>query len=629
MNIQEILEDLYTLDPALRAEEAELKDIIEKLLANRPDAEPDEEFKARLKNELLAECERRKKRAGFFMIHRKAVVRAAALAAALIVVLVFAVRPGMLSGVMSPNRMTAAEAGTERAEPQDMLTMSEETQSPAAPAPKRMMEKSDTVELFAADEQLPDFGFAEAPAGAPTISAVVPEGEFSGEEYREIVENDFVRTAEEPVSTFSIDVDTASYSNVRRFLNSGMLPDPDAVRIEELINYFTYDYRQPQGDDPFSITTELSECPWNENHLLLHIGLQGYEVQTAELPPTNLVFLLDSSGSMQDENKLPLLKQSLSLLIDTLRPEDRVSIVAYAGSAGLVLPPTPGSSKDEILAAVERLSAGGSTAGGAGIDLAYRTAAENFLEGGNNRVILATDGDFNVGQSSEEELKAMIEQRRDEGIYLTVLGLGMGNYKDSRMETLADSGNGNYAYIDTLNEAYKVLVTDMSSTLLTIAKDVKIQIDFNNEAVDSYRLIGYENRLMAAEDFSDDLKDAGEIGAGHSVTALYEIVPAEGNNEDKPLAELRFRYKKPEEDQSRLITTDIDSRAMNPEQVSGNFIFSSAVAEWGMLLRHPENAGAEDILRIINRALHSVGQDRYGYRREFIELLKKTDDLLQ
>jgi Ca-activated chloride channel family protein len=470
-----------------------------------------------------------------------------------------------------------------------------------------------------------------APAGF-SRDEVMPAEMFNdfgaGEEYKKISENIFKSAAGDPVSTFSIDVDTASYSNVRRFINSGALPNPDAVRIEELINYFSYDYPQPEAGQPFSFTAELSECPWNTEHQLLHLGLQAYKVAREAIPPTNMVFLIDSSGSMQDENKLPLLKDSMSLLIDTLRPEDRVSIVAYAGSAGLVLPPTEGNNKGRIFMALDDIEAGGSTAGGAGIDLAYKTAAENLFKNGNNRVIIATDGDFNVGQSSEDELKAMIEERRDQGIYLTVLGLGMGNYKDARMEALADNGNGNYAYIDTLNEANKVLVTEMSSTFLTIAKDVKIQIDFNSEAVESYRLVGYENRLMAAEDFNNDKKDAGEIGAGHSVTALYEIIPAKGGSAAEELAQIKFRYKKPDEDQSRLIESAVPNKFFPYERTSDNFRFSAAVAEWGLMLKNSEYLQDSDIDRIINGALGALGQDSFSYRHEFVELLYKTKDLL-
>ena len=665
LDINKLLEDLFMLDPALRSEEAELREIIEKLIKQKPEAEPDEEFRLRLKAELLdkvAEKNQESRRSGFFIIHRKAIVGAAGIAAALVVVLTIAVRPGLLSDIMSPVRMAATEEAfeggyEESAEPiQRDTAVNEkaaetpapgaEAEAPASPAvssvPEPSVERSETAKREAyqpdrlSEKQLaPSEDMLDSEQRAVSrkmdtagmleeSEAPFGEADYGGEEYKSIFENGFIRAAEVPLSTFSIDVDTASYSNVRRFINSGILPNPDAVRIEELINYFDYDYPQPENGRPFSFTTELSECPWNSDHRLLHIGLQGYEVRPEELPRTNIVFLIDSSGSMQDENKLPLLKESVSLLVDTLRPEDRVSIVAYAGSAGLVLPPTAGNRKVKILRALDKLEAGGSTAGGAGIDLAYRTAAENLFDDGNNRVILATDGDFNVGQSSEEELKSMIEDRRDQGIFLTVLGLGMGNYKDARMEALADNGNGNYAYIDTINEAKKVLITEFSSTLFTIAKDVKIQIDFDPVAVDSYRLIGYENRVMAAEDFDDDRKDAGEIGAGHSVTALYEIVPAA----DAVLGEIKFRYKNPDEDQSLLIKSVIDGRMSDFSDASDNFRFAAAVAEWGMLLRGSVYAGTADIDRTIIQAKQALGQDPYGYRREFVELLLKTKELM-
>ncbi len=701
MNINEILEELYMLDPALRSEEAELKKIVDKLIEKKPDAEADAEFREKLKAELLTRFEQKKKRAGFFIVHRTAVVRAAGLAAALIIALTFALRPELLSGVMKGGKMTSSEQALESHAVQELSLLpgagtadeaasksntgivpaepavraasrpesaaadetaksdyeaasaemereaaAPETMSMAltdAAAPKMLKRSADSALSAPAAEQYS--GINAAPAPASGILVLEPQ-EFgagyddnagsgaadiiggSAEEYNEIAENKFKKTVSEPLSTFSIDVDTASYSNVRRFITAGRLPDPDAVRIEELINYFTYDYPQPEPGQPFSFTAELSECPWNSSSRLLLVGLQGYEVEKEDLPPSNIVFLLDSSGSMQDQNKLPLLKESLSLLIDNLRQEDRISIVAYAGSAGLVLPPTPGSRKSRILGAIDKLEAGGSTAGGAGLDLAYKTAAENYIQGGNNRVILATDGDFNVGQSSEEQLKAMIEERRDQGIYLTVLGLGMGNYKDARMETLADNGNGNYAYIDTLNEAYKVLVTGLSSTLLTIAKDVKIQIDFNPEAVDSYRLVGYENRVMAAEDFDNDRKDAGEIGAGHSVTALYEIIPAAGAGNADRLAEIRFRYKKPDQDQSILIEKGIANRFVTLSAASDNFRFASAVAEWGLLLRESDYAAAADIQKVIEQAENSLGLDRYGYRKEFVGLARISAKLM-
>src|SRR5207237_128143 len=349
------------------------------------------------------------------------------------------------------------------------------------------------------------------------------------EEYGRIAENGFLRVTDNPLSTFSIDVDRASYSNVRRFLDSGQMPVRDAVRIEQMVNSFTYDYPQPSGGDPFSVTTEIAACPWNAKNRLLLVGVQGKNINTDDLPPSNLVFLIDVSGSMQAANKLPLLKESLGLLVNNLRAKDRVAIVVYAGNAGLVLPSTPGSDKARILEAINSLEAGGSTAGGEGIRLAYETAKENFLDHGNNRVILATDGDFNVGVSSDGELERLIETKSKSVVALTVLGFGMGNIKDSKMELLAEKGDGNYAYIDSLGEAKKTLVTEMGGTLLTIAKDVKLQIEFNPTKVLAYRLIGYENRLLQKEDFHNDAKDAGDMGAGHSVTALYEIVPTDGN----------------------------------------------------------------------------------------------------
>jgi Ca-activated chloride channel family protein len=346
------------------------------------------------------------------------------------------------------------------------------------------------------------------------------------EQYARIYDNRFLATGTHPLSTFSIDVDAASYSNIRRFLTSGQRPPADAVRIEEMINYFSYTYPEPDGSEPFSVTTEMGPAPWNPQHQLVLVGLQGRRISRENLPPSNLVFLLDVSGSMNAPDKLPLVQSAFRLLVKQLRREDRVAIVVYAGAAGLVLPSTPGSERDQILAAIDQLEAGGSTAGGAGIQLAYRVAKEHFIPGGNNRVILATDGDFNVGVSSDAELVRMIEEKRNEGTYLTVLGFGTGNLQDAKMEQLADKGNGNYAYVDNINEARKVFVHELGATLLTIAKDVKIQVEFNPARVQAYRLIGYENRILASEDFNDDARDAGELGAGHSVTALYEIVPA-------------------------------------------------------------------------------------------------------
>ena len=350
--------------------------------------------------------------------------------------------------------------------------------------------------------------------------------DFNTEGYSAIHENGYKDVLNQPLSTFSIDVDKASYSNVRRFINMGQLPPMDAVRIEEMINYFSYDYPEPAGDHPFSVYTELSKCPWNDGHQLFYIGLKGKNMDKKELPASNLVFLIDVSGSMESPNKLPLLKSAFQLLVNELRPADRVAMVVYAGAAGVVLKATPGNEKETILNALNQLQAGGSTAGGQGIMLAYKIAHENFIDGGNNRIILATDGDFNVGASSNAEMERLIEKEREKGIFITVLGFGMGNYKDDKMEIIADKGNGNYAYIDNIQEARKVLVGEFAGTLFTIAKDVKFQLEFNPSRVKAYRLIGYENRLLNDEDFNNDRKDAGEMGAGHVVTALYEIIPA-------------------------------------------------------------------------------------------------------
>ncbi|MCA9399721.1 MAG: VWA domain-containing protein, partial [Candidatus Omnitrophica bacterium] len=389
-------------------------------------------------------------------------------------------------------------------------------------------------------------GAMESEAQSMSYPATTPEptGYWNTEDYDRIYENEFLAAIDNPLSTFSIDVDTASYSNVRRYLNNNQLPPVDAVRIEEMVNYFSYNYPQPQGNDPFSITTDAAVAPWNPDHQLIRIGLQGKVMSGKELPPSNLVFLIDVSGSMNDPNKLPLLKSAYKMMVNQLSQNERVAIVVYAGAAGTVLDSTPGSNKQAILEAIDRLSAGGSTAGAQGIQKAYDIAKSNFIKGGNNRVILATDGDFNVGVSSDSELTRLIEEKRKEGIFLTVLGFGTGNYKDNKMEKLANKGNGNYYYIDTEREAKKVLVNELGSTLFTIAKDVKIQIEFNPAQVQSYRLIGYENRILAKEDFNDDTKDAGELGAGHSVTALYEIIPARlGENIAGKVDPLKYQAK--------------------------------------------------------------------------------------
>jgi Ca-activated chloride channel family protein len=468
---------------------------------------------------------------------------------------------------------------------------------------------------------------------------------YNTESYNSIEENGYRLTSVNPLSTFSIDVDAASYSNVRRFLLSGQKPEKGAVRIEEMINYFSYDYPDPVGNDPFSITTEIGDCPWNKNKLV-HIGLQGKRIKKENLPPNNLVFLLDVSGSMDAPNKLPLLKSSFKLLVNELGKNDRIAIVVYAGAAGVVLNSTVATNSTPILEALENLQAGGSTAGGQGLELAYKIAQENFIKEGNNRVILATDGDFNVGMSSDDAMENLIVKKRETGIFLTCLGFGTGNYKDSKMETLADKGNGNYAYIDNLLEAKKVLVTEMGATLVTIAKDVKIQVEFNPALIASYRLIGYENRLLNAEDFNDDKKDAGEIGAGHSVTALYEIVlkgeegeqgttvdplryqqPDQNLNENKTafgdeVLTVKFRYKAPDQMDSKLIQRNLKNTIIPWVNLSNDYKFSASVAGFGMLLRESEFAKNLTFDQLIEWANQSKGKDENGYRAEFIRLVE-------
>ncbi len=472
-----------------------------------------------------------------------------------------------------------------------------------------------------------------------------PAPDFNTEGYSTIHENGYKSPLRAPLSTFSIDVDAASYSNVRRFINDGQKPPVDAVRIEEMINYFDYDYPQPDNGHPFSINYELGKCPWNKDHILLHIGLQGEKIETGQVPPSNIVFLIDVSGSMSSHNKLPLLKKAFKLLVNQLRKEDRVAIVVYAGSSGLVLPSTPGDQKETITAALDRLESGGSTAGAAGLKLAYRVAEENFIEDGNNRIILATDGDFNIGPSSNAEMERLITSYRDKGIFISVTGFGMGNYKDDKMEIIADKGNGNYAYIDNIMEAKKVFINEFSSTLYTIAKDVKIQIEFNPVYVKEYRLIGYENRLLNEEDFEDDRKDAGELGAGHTVTALYEIVTndkdaqksrnlkyqksdvlpeASLNNE---LATIKFRYKKPDGIKSILMVQPIENSVRDVEKLSDNFKFSAAVAGFGMLLRDSEFKGNLCYDNVLELARDGKGDDQNGYRNEFIRLVELSQHL--
>ena len=476
----------------------------------------------------------------------------------------------------------------------------------------------------------------------PYTSNHLPQPDFNTEDYDNIVENRFLKTSVNPLSTFSIDVDGASYSNVRRFLQNGQLPPAGAVRVEELINYFHYDYPQPKDDAPFSINTEMAECPWNNKNKLVMIGLQGRKISVDNLPASNIVFLIDVSGSMEDENKLPLVKSSIKLLIEQLREEDRVSMVVYAGNAGLVLPSTSGAQKQKIRDAVDRLETGGSTAGGAGIQLAYKVARENFLKQGNNRVILCTDGDFNVGVSSDASLVQLIEKERESGVFLTVLGYGMGNYKDNKMQQLADRGNGNHAYIDNLNEAKKVLVNEFGGTLFTIAKDVKLQIEFNPTKVQAYRLIGYENRLLNKEDFNNDKKDAGDIGSGHTVTALYELIPVGvesdfiedvdplkyskagkatlGDNDE--MMNIKFRYKQPDGVKSMLLEHAVKNDKV--VKTSDNFRFVAAVAEFGMLLNNSAFKQGSSFNNARKLADGAIGKDEEGYRKEFIELISKA-----
>lgn len=467
------------------------------------------------------------------------------------------------------------------------------------------------------------------------------------EDYGVLLENEFESPKQSPLSTFSIDVDNASYTNIRRFINNGQKVPKDAVRVEEMMNFFKYYYPQPVNEHPFSINTNYSDCPWNPNNKLVRIGLQGKNIPMDNLPNSNFVFLIDVSGSMNAENKLPLLKQSMKLLVSALRPEDRVSIVVYAGAAGLVLPSTPGNKKDKIIAAFENLQAGGSTAGGEGINLAYKIAQENFIKDGNNRVILATDGDFNVGAASDNDMQRLIEEKRKTGVFLTCLGYGMGNYKDSKLETLADKGNGNYAYIDNIQEANRFLNKEFKGTMFTIAKDVKIQIEFNPNLVQSYRLIGYENRKLRPEDFTNDVIDAGELGSGHTVTALYEVIPtgvksnffkeptnlkytqpqnteSQFNNE---LATIKFRYKKPDGDKSIEMVNVIQNKTTSLEEMNKDFKFASAVAWFGLYLRDSKLIEKKSVDEILNLAKNGLQNDTDGYRAEFIRLAENYQNL--
>ena len=479
-------------------------------------------------------------------------------------------------------------------------------------------------------------------AAAPGLLYFVAPGEMQ-ESYDAITDNSFRSPIGHPLSTFSIDVGTASYSNIRRFITDGRNPRVDAVRVEEMVNYFRYEYPDPEGDEPFAVYTEIGDAPWRPEHRLVHIGLQGRRVDNADRPASNLVFLLDVSGSMRSNDKLPLLKRAFRMLVGELDARDRVAIVVYAGHAGVALPPTSGAEKQEILRVVAGLGAGGSTAGAQGIRAAYDLAHRSFIRGGINRVILATDGDFNVGISDDGSLVRMIEKKRESGVFLTVLGFGKGNLQDAKMHKLADKGNGSYHYIDSIYEAKKVLIDEMGATLQTIAKDVKIQVEFNPAHVAAYRLVGYETRLLAAEDFADDKKDAGELGAGHTVTALYEVIPhgvdsralggrqiplkyqqrdlseaAEGSGE---MLTVKLRYKQPEGDTSQLITQAVSSDAGGGD-CTDCFEFSAAVALFGMLLRDSPAAGDATYDDAVKLARGSLGADEDGYRRAFVDMVE-------
>lgn len=517
--------------------------------------------------------------------------------------------------------------------------------SVAAPAVPMISEKQ--VDTMAAPKagKMAGGNLYRAPVSPPPVSPYMQGGMPDREQYGHIVENPAKRVAESPVSTFSIDVDTGSYANVRRMLNAGRLPPADAVRVEEMINYFPYAYDLPRGNAPFAVYTEIAPAPWNHNHHLLRIGIKGQDVAKNSLPPANLVFLVDVSGSMMPPERLPLLKSALKLLVRQLRPQDRVSLVTYASGTQVVLEPTSGAQKRRIMAALDNLQAGGSTNGAGGIVLAYRMAEQGYINGGINRILLATDGDFNVGITSFDALKNMVEEKRRGGVSLSTLGFGVGNYNEKLMEQLADAGNGNYSYIDTLNEGQKVLVNEMTSTLATIAKDVKIQIEFNPTVVSEYRLVGYENRMLKREDFNNDKVDAGEVGAGHTVTAIYELTlkgdagsvdplrygnePESATGKSGELAFLRLRYKAPDGDVSRLAEWPLHRQDVKSSfaEATPEFRFAAAVAAFGQQLRggkYIREMGYAETARI---AAESRGADTFGYRGEFVRLVNLAASL--
>ncbi len=520
------------------------------------------------------------------------------------------------------------------------------TESPAAPTP--LVQQG--IAHRALNEQM-----AKMSVKAPTRTGIdsdmmEPElnpplyPQFNRESYNALTENPFIATTNDPLSTFSIDVDTASYANVRRWLTEGHLPPVGAVRIEEMINYFSYHYPEPENG-PLGITTELGPCPWQPANKLVRIGIKARDLDPKNIPPSNLVFLIDVSGSMNDDNKLPLLKQSMLLLAGELTAEDRVSIIVYAGADRVVLTPTRGDQKEKIRKAITTLTSGGSTHASSGILTAYDLARQNFIKNGNNRIILASDGDFNVGVTSRGELERLVAKERDSGIYLTVLGFGMGNYHDDTMEILADKGNGNYSYIDSLLEAKKVLIKERTGTLFTLAKDVKLQIEFNPARVGGYLLIGYENRALADEDFNNDKKDAGEIGAGHTVTALYELLPVgsdmvpkvdplkyqrivQPTDKSDEILSVKLRYKPMNSDKSLLLTDAVTDNSKALASTSDDFRFAATVAGFGMLLRQSDQESQLDYSQLIEMARNSRGPDKEGYRAEFIHLLEMSE-LLQ
>jgi Ca-activated chloride channel family protein len=540
------------------------------------------------------------------------------------------------------------------------IGIAQETEASTSPSPEKTKMKfipptiAENIEasdsMIASQDELQE---SKIQISVADVRSVENNKSIENEEYSRFAENKFRLAKDEPLSTFSVDVDAASYSNMRRFINKGVLPGKDAIRIEELINYFSYDYPEPIGEEPVRIIAETGNCPWNTQNRLVKIGLKAKNVAGDNLPASNFVFLIDVSGSMEGPTRLNLVKSSLKLLINNLREKDCVAIVVYAGAAGQVLPSTSGNNKQKIKEAVDNLKAGGSTAGGAGIRLAYKIARQNFIKGGNNRIILCTDGDFNVGVSDNDGLQKLIETERNSGVFLSILGYGMGNYKDSKMQTLAQSGNGNHAYIDNLQEANKVLVNEFGATMYTVAKDVKLQVEFNPSKVQAYRLVGYETRLLNKEDFNDDTKDAGEMGAGHTVTALYEVIPVGvksnllGNvdplkyrnepsdatqSDFKPdiypdLLTIKLRYKQPDSDKSRKMEIPLIDN--NDDDVSDDFRFASAVAMFGQVIKNSQYKGDGSFDKAITLAQKGYGDDKHGYRREFVRLMETAKGLAE